>query len=107
VAAGAEIIWIPQIAGHELDLTVLLDELARRGILYLLVEGGSQVLASFVRHRLFDEIVTVTAPLLLGGDGVPSIAALGTARIADGIELTLRKSKFIGRDLALWLRSKN
>jgi diaminohydroxyphosphoribosylaminopyrimidine deaminase/5-amino-6-(5-phosphoribosylamino)uracil reductase len=101
--AGAEIIWIPQIGKDELDLCVLLDELARRGILYLLVEGGSQVQASFVRQKLFDEIVLVQAPLLLGGDGIPAMGSLGVTSVADGTDLTVNKFDFFGKDLALWL----
>jgi len=102
--AGAELIWIPQIGKDELDLNTLLDELAGRGILYLLVEGGSQVQASFVRQKLFDEIILVQAPLFLGGDGVPAIGALGVTKVAEGTDLSVKKFDFFGKDIALWLK---
>jgi len=101
---GCELIWVPQMKKDELDLGVLLDELGQRGILYLLVEGGSRVLASFIRQNLFDEIVVVTAPVLLGGDGVPATASLGIERISQAVKLSVRKQKLVGQDMASWLR---
>jgi diaminohydroxyphosphoribosylaminopyrimidine deaminase/5-amino-6-(5-phosphoribosylamino)uracil reductase len=102
--ARAEIIWIPQIGKDELDLNALLDELIRRGILYLLVEGGSHVQASFVRQNLFDEIVLVQAPIFLGGDGIPAMGSLGVTKVAEGAELAVKNLHFIGRDIALTLK---
>ena len=34
-----------------------------------MAEGGSEVMGSFVRERLFDELVIFRAPLILGGRG--------------------------------------
>jgi diaminohydroxyphosphoribosylaminopyrimidine deaminase/5-amino-6-(5-phosphoribosylamino)uracil reductase len=56
--------------------TVLAD-LFLRGVRSLLVEGGGEVLASFVASRLFDRVTIDCAPLLLGGKEAPG--ALGGA----------------------------
>jgi diaminohydroxyphosphoribosylaminopyrimidine deaminase/5-amino-6-(5-phosphoribosylamino)uracil reductase len=50
-------------------LAPALRALFDNGIRSLVVEGGSEVLGSFVRERLFDELVLFRAPLLLGGRG--------------------------------------
>jgi len=41
----------------------------------VMVEGGSEVLGSFLAARLVDEVALFRAPLLLGGRG--SLAAFG------------------------------
>jgi diaminohydroxyphosphoribosylaminopyrimidine deaminase/5-amino-6-(5-phosphoribosylamino)uracil reductase len=101
---GAEIIALHSDNNGRLDLNALLDELGRRGILYLLVEGGSQVLASFIQQELYDEIVAFLAPALIGCDGISSVGPLGISRANDAVKLRTVKQKVYGRDLALWLR---
>jgi diaminohydroxyphosphoribosylaminopyrimidine deaminase/5-amino-6-(5-phosphoribosylamino)uracil reductase len=53
-----------------------------------MVEGGAEVLGSFLEARLFDEVALFRAPLLLGGRG--SRAAFGgkdPKRIAEALRL--------------------
>jgi len=103
-ARGAELIWLPACENGTLDLGVLLDELGQRGILYLMVEGGSRVLASFINQSLFDEIILVMAPILIGGDGIPSTGALGINKVTQSVKLEVKRRKRYGQDYALWLR---
>lgn len=56
------------------DLHSLLDELGRRGVQQVLVEGGPKVLASFLRQRLADEVCVYVAPKILGAQGAVEIA---------------------------------
>ncbi|HPC95646.1 MAG TPA: bifunctional diaminohydroxyphosphoribosylaminopyrimidine deaminase/5-amino-6-(5-phosphoribosylamino)uracil reductase RibD [Sedimentisphaerales bacterium] len=66
------------------DLHSLLDELGRRGVQQVLVEGGPKVLASFLRQRLADEVCVYVAPKILGSQGAVEIAepmALLTAAV--------------------------
>ncbi len=64
--AGAEVLRLPAGAGG-VDLGALLDELGRREWTYLLVEGGSSVIGSFLRQGLADELMVFLAPCLVGG----------------------------------------
>ncbi|MCI4369113.1 MAG: dihydrofolate reductase family protein [Thermoplasmata archaeon] len=57
----------------EVDLPGLLAELARRGVRRLLVEGGSRVIASFLRAGLTDELTVYVAPVLIGGSKAPPL----------------------------------
>jgi diaminohydroxyphosphoribosylaminopyrimidine deaminase/5-amino-6-(5-phosphoribosylamino)uracil reductase len=52
-----------------------LAALYARGITSVMVEGGSEVLGSFLAARLVDEVALFRAPLLLGGRG--SLGAFG------------------------------
>jgi riboflavin-specific deaminase-like protein len=55
-----------------IDLAAALDTLAARGVRSVLVEGGAQVLRSFIGSGLVDQWTLYQAPVLIGGNG-PSI----------------------------------
>ena len=58
----------------------VLDELGRRGVVSLLVEGGGLLAGRLLKEELVDRIYLIAAPILLGGDGVPAFAGVpGTA----------------------------
>jgi diaminohydroxyphosphoribosylaminopyrimidine deaminase/5-amino-6-(5-phosphoribosylamino)uracil reductase len=66
------------------DAGAVLDELGRRGVLQVLVEGGATVAGEFHRAGLVDRYVLYLAPALLGGDdGRPVFTGPGAATIAD------------------------
>ncbi|HET6663506.1 MAG TPA: bifunctional diaminohydroxyphosphoribosylaminopyrimidine deaminase/5-amino-6-(5-phosphoribosylamino)uracil reductase RibD [Acidimicrobiales bacterium] len=50
------------------DLGEVLDELGRRDVIQLLVEGGATVAGAFHRAGLVDRYVVYMAPVLFGGD---------------------------------------
>ena len=87
---------------HEGALEPLLDDLGRRGVLQVLVEGGSGVAASFHRAGLVDQYVLYLAPALLGGDdGRPLFAGPGAATMADLWRGRLAEVRRIGPDLRI------
>jgi diaminohydroxyphosphoribosylaminopyrimidine deaminase/5-amino-6-(5-phosphoribosylamino)uracil reductase len=71
---GAEIVAVPVLQGR-CDIKYLLDELSRRGIQQLLVEGGATVLTTLLKEQLADEIIVYIAPKILGSQGDADIAA--------------------------------
>ncbi len=70
---GAKLLGYPDMHGRS-NLYFLLDELSRRGIAQLLVEGGPTLLSSFLKENLADEIVIYIAPRILGAQGRAEIA---------------------------------
>lgn len=60
-----------------------LAALHRGGIASVLIEGGGQVAASFLRAGLVDRLEWFRAPILLGGEGRPCVAALALSRLSD------------------------
>ena len=60
-----------------LDINAALDVMGRNGINRLLVEGGGQLAASFVKSGNVDRIEWFRAPIIIGGDGRSGIAELG------------------------------
>ena len=73
--------------GDEVPLTKLLSELRKKEIISLLVEGGGEVLGSFIDAKVVDKAYAFFAPLLLGGVGSVSIGGKGTDRITKALHL--------------------
>ncbi|MFC9434323.1 dihydrofolate reductase family protein [Nocardia sp. NPDC057030] len=57
--------------GAELDFGALLDDLGRRGIARLMVEGGTRIHTTFLAADLADELHLAVAPLLVGDPEAP------------------------------------
>jgi GTP cyclohydrolase II len=70
-AAGARLLEIPEDEHNRVRLPALLERLAGLGINSLMVEGGAQVITSFLAERLVDRIVLTIAPRFLGGLHAP------------------------------------
>lgn len=74
------------------DAGAVLDDLGARGVLQVLVEGGSVVAGEFHRAGVVDRYVIYVAPGFLGGDdGFPVMAGTGAPTI-DGVW----RGRFVG-----------
>ena len=76
-----------------------LRAIRRAGAGSVLIEGGGQVAASFLRMGLVDRIEWFRAPILLGGEGRPCVAALALARLADAPRFRRLAAEPCGDDL--------
>jgi diaminohydroxyphosphoribosylaminopyrimidine deaminase / 5-amino-6-(5-phosphoribosylamino)uracil reductase len=73
-----------------LSLEFVLRQLHRLGIASVLVEGGGQVISSFLRTGLYDEILLFTADKLLGGSDSVQLFADG-APVSSPVKLEERE----------------
>ncbi|MFZ2007696.1 MAG: bifunctional diaminohydroxyphosphoribosylaminopyrimidine deaminase/5-amino-6-(5-phosphoribosylamino)uracil reductase RibD [Stellaceae bacterium] len=97
--AGVKIIRVAPDAAEGVDLPGLLQKLGDEGLTRLLVEGGGRLAASLLRAKLVDRLVWMRAPLLIGNDGVPAIAALDLAALAAAPRFTLASAETAGGDV--------
>ena len=74
-----------------------------RGVRSALVEGGAQVVGSFLRAGLADKLVVHVAPLLLGAQGRPLLDGDWAQTLADAPRLQLHSVEQVGGDAALTL----
>jgi len=74
--AGARILPLPTGPEGWIDLAALLNRLAELGINTLMVEGGAQIITSFLAARLVDQVVITIAPILVGGLRVVDLFSL-------------------------------
>ncbi|WP_084396158.1 RibD family protein [Henriciella aquimarina] len=84
------------------------QELLRRaraeGINRIFLEGGGQLAASFLAAGLVDRIEWFRAPIIIGGDGLPAIAALGLDKMSSASRWQLSAYERIGDDsLESWI----
>jgi riboflavin biosynthesis pyrimidine reductase len=68
-AQGVTVLSIPSCQDNvsHLNLTHLLNLLLAESIQSVMVEGGAQVITSFLRARLVDRFIITIAPVLVGG----------------------------------------
>ena len=97
---GAEVVRLPATGNGRVSLAPLLDELGKRGILSLLVEGGSEVHASFFAEGLVDKVQVYIAPRLIGGREAPGpVGGAGVERLVEAIPLREMDATRLGNDL--------
>jgi diaminohydroxyphosphoribosylaminopyrimidine deaminase/5-amino-6-(5-phosphoribosylamino)uracil reductase len=72
---------------HGLLLADVLNELSKLGIASVLVEGGGRTIDSFIRERLFDEMVLFFSRKIVGGRSSVQLFASGAAGLEEALEL--------------------
>jgi diaminohydroxyphosphoribosylaminopyrimidine deaminase/5-amino-6-(5-phosphoribosylamino)uracil reductase len=99
--AGCSLLGLPGEQGRP-AITALLEELGRRRMTNVLVEGGADVLGSFVDAAAIDEVHVFVAPMLLGGAAAKTpVAGRGAEKVAEALRLTGWDVQTIGGDVLL------
>lgn len=96
-AAGAAV-WTFSTRGGRIDLCDFARRAAEEHITSLIVEGGGQLAAAFLRAQLVDQVHIYLAPRILG-EGIAAIADLRIERIADSLTLKDVRTRQLGADL--------
>jgi diaminohydroxyphosphoribosylaminopyrimidine deaminase/5-amino-6-(5-phosphoribosylamino)uracil reductase len=100
-APHVEIVALPPDANGRVPISKVVAHLAQRGVIGILVEGGGEVIASFVQAGLADRVAFFYAPLLIGGRNAPTpVEGEGVAQMAHALKLTQLRCKRWGTD---WL----
>lgn len=69
--------------GEGVDLAAVLSRLQALGVKSLLVEGGGVLAASAIAAGLVDRLEWFRAPILLGAEGRPAVAALALGKLSE------------------------
>ena len=87
--------------GH-VDPAALLDELGRRELLSILVEGGPTLAGAFFDAGLVDKVHAFIAPRIIGGEAaLGAVGGRGIGKLAEGHCLERVEVRRAGPDL--WL----
>lgn len=97
-----------QVDNQKIELPELLANLARNhNINHLWVEAGATLAASFIEHKLVDELIIYMAPKLMGTDGRGLVNLLGFEQMDQAIELDITEVSQVGKDIKIVARIKN
>ena len=98
---GARILLLNGTA-QRVDLTALARELAARGMMNVLVEGGGELAAGFLEAKLVDAVTFLTAPKILGGREAPTaVAGIGVRSLEEAINLRDIRVRRFGEDVCI------
>lgn len=82
-AKGADV-----IRENARDLERVLEELKKREIQSILVEGGTEIAGAFTDAKLVDKISLMIAPIIIGGHDAPlAFGGKGAANLAEALKL--------------------
>ncbi len=87
-ALGVEVITADNVA----------RTLAERGLTRVLIEGGGEVAAAFLKDEMVDEIAWFRAARIVGGDGIAAIGNLSAGYLGALPEFKRRQTLVFGED---------
>ena len=100
--SGVEVVR-SEVSYGGLDLRFVLEELWRRGVRGVLVEGGGDTAGRFLGQGLVDKATLFYAPKVIGSEGVPMIGKLCLNRMVDALQFKVSGVEQLGDDVALTL----
>ena len=98
---GIQIIPVAKIA-QGIPLKIVLNELGKREITSLLIEGGSEVNFSALQSKIIDKLICLVAPKILGGPaGIRLFGGQGFSTLEEAPLLFFSKTQKLGQDLMI------
>jgi len=100
---GIGVIVVPgENVGGGVNLQNLMKELSVRGIIHIMIEGGSEVNASALSAGIVDKVIYFIAPKIIGGkDAKPAIGGIGIECMSDALNLKNVRISQIGPDMLM------
>ena len=97
---GVEVLINPPDKQGRVDIAKLLKTLGERDVTSLLVEGGGEVIAGFLKLGLADKVVAIIAPKILG-KGTDAVGELNITDLAKAYMLDFEKVYKSGVDIVV------
>lgn len=95
--------WAVGTLDGRLDLNQLLRRCEAEGLKRIFLEGGGTLAASFLSAGLVNVLAWFRAPILIGGDGIPAVNALGHSEMDQTSRWELQSRESFDADcLEIW-----
>jgi diaminohydroxyphosphoribosylaminopyrimidine deaminase/5-amino-6-(5-phosphoribosylamino)uracil reductase len=105
-AKGVEVIEVASSEQGRVDVAAAAQELGKRQLMQVLIEGGGEVAAACLKANLVDRVTVYQAGLLLGADSRSAVAPLGLEKLGFAPRFTLVSSRSLGGDVVeTWRRA--
>jgi len=102
---GVEIIEVAAAGDGRVDVAAAAQALGQRGLTRVLVEGGGQIAAAFLKAGLIDRITSYRAGVVLGADGRSAVGELGFNRLDFAPRFRLVSARRLqGDTVESWMR---
>jgi diaminohydroxyphosphoribosylaminopyrimidine deaminase/5-amino-6-(5-phosphoribosylamino)uracil reductase len=98
LAARGVVVLEVATSGGKLDLAIVLERLAERGITRLMVEAGPILATAFLRADLVDEAAVFRAPMPIGPDGIDALDGLPLDALTRSPRLQSLGREAVGED---------
>ncbi|MBT9383455.1 bifunctional diaminohydroxyphosphoribosylaminopyrimidine deaminase/5-amino-6-(5-phosphoribosylamino)uracil reductase RibD [Pseudooceanicola sp. CBS1P-1] len=93
------------LQGRQLDILSVMQGLGSHGLTRVFCEGGGALAATLLGADLVDELIVMSAGVLLGAEGRPGLGAMGIDKLSEAPRLTLAEERRIGPDMMTrWTR---
>ena len=104
-AAGVEIMEVPASADGRIDVPSAARALGERGLTRVLIEGGGQIAAAFLRAGLVDRITSYRAGVVLGAEGRSAVGPMLVERLGSAPRFRLQSVRRLeGDTVESWTR---
>lgn len=97
---GIDVLILPEAHPGRIDLRRLLQELGKRDIASVLIEGGAAIITSVIAQDLADRLIAILAPKI-AGQGIEAVGQLNITEMDKAIGLVFRKIYRKGDDLVI------
>ncbi len=97
-AKGAKVIRLSRDENGQVDIAKALSYMAIEGITRVLVEGGSTLIGSFIKHNLYDRMLHFSNPSIIGADGLNAFPALAIDKLDARVKLHKTETIELGED---------
>jgi diaminohydroxyphosphoribosylaminopyrimidine deaminase/5-amino-6-(5-phosphoribosylamino)uracil reductase len=105
-ATGATLLPVARAGAGGMAASDILSALGAAGLTRVFCEGGGGLAATLLKADLVDEMVLFSGGAVIGGDGRPSIGALGLGALLEAPRFTLLDQHQVGGDpVSVWVRS--
>ncbi|NQU55685.1 MAG: bifunctional diaminohydroxyphosphoribosylaminopyrimidine deaminase/5-amino-6-(5-phosphoribosylamino)uracil reductase RibD [Rhodospirillales bacterium] len=96
---GVNVIEVAASVSSSLDPVAMAEAMGAKGLNSVLIEGGGKLAGAFMRAGLIDRLAWFHAAKVIGGDGVPSVAAFGVESLVDSPSYYRTSLQVCGEDI--------
>jgi len=99
---GVEVVKVPRDEGGRVSLKHVCEELYKREIVSVLVEGGGEINSGLLKEGLLDKVVLFYAPILIGGkNALNVVGGRGIDFLKDAYKIDISVVKRLKEDICV------
>jgi diaminohydroxyphosphoribosylaminopyrimidine deaminase / 5-amino-6-(5-phosphoribosylamino)uracil reductase len=99
---GVEVVLVGVDEHGRPDLLAVLQMLAHKGLMHVLIEGGSNIFGNAFDRQFIDHVAAFIAPKIVGGkEAISAIGGQGQETMQDALQLQNVKKQMLGEDVLI------